>query len=41
MLAQHLEGVDVVISAVQGGPETIIDGQKSTRIILHEISSFC
>lgn len=27
-LARHLDGVEVVVSAVQGGPEVIIDGQR-------------
>ncbi|HEX6344560.1 NmrA family NAD(P)-binding protein [Umezawaea sp.] len=28
-LARHLDGVEVVVSAVQGGPEVIIDGQRA------------
>jgi uncharacterized protein YbjT (DUF2867 family) len=28
-LARHLDGVDVVVSAVQGGPDVIIDGQTN------------
>jgi uncharacterized protein YbjT (DUF2867 family) len=28
-LIQHLAGVDVIVSAVQGGPEVIIDGQTN------------
>ncbi|WP_335988962.1 NmrA family NAD(P)-binding protein [Glycomyces sp. MUSA5-2] len=27
-LARHLDGVEVVVSAVQGGPDVIIDGQR-------------
>ncbi|MWB99433.1 NmrA family NAD(P)-binding protein [Agromyces seonyuensis] len=29
ILAGHLEGVDVVVSAVQGGPDVIVDGQTN------------